>query len=94
MGIRSGKKSLQECKHHIMICDLAITNDDESDGVIAENAADKADVKSDVEYSNAPSEVVLAVSSKVADVLEQQQSTTIVDLEEQIATLTKHLHQA
>jgi len=26
--------------------------------------------------------------------LEQQQSTTVVDLEEQVATLTKQLHQA
>jgi len=91
------KRGSKKHKHHIMICEVATIDDDKSDSVIvAEYAADESgDVKCDEEYSNAPSEVVvLAALSKAADILEQQQSTTIVDLEKQVATLTKQLHQA
>jgi len=91
------KRGSKKRKHHIMIREVATIDDDESDSVIiAENAADKSgDVSCDKEYSNAPSEVVvLAASSKAADILEQQQSTTIADLEKQVAALEKQLHQA
>jgi len=45
-GANGNKKwDKEKCKYHIMICDLAVTNDDESDGVIAENLTDKTDVK-------------------------------------------------
>jgi len=49
------KRGSKKCKQHIMIHEVAMINDDESDSVIiAENVADKSgDVKCDEEYSNA-----------------------------------------
>ena len=89
------KRVYKKCKHHIMIRDIATIDDDESCSVvIAENAADKSDVRSDAECSHASSDVVFSASSEAAHVSDQQQSTTIMDLEERIVTLTRQLHQA
>jgi len=89
------KRVYKKCKHHIMICDIATIDDDESCSVVvAENAADKSDVRSDVECSHASSDVVFSASSEAAHVSDQQQSTTIMDLEERVVTLTRQLRQA
>jgi len=76
---------------------LAATDDDESNNVVVVNAAAKSDGRSAVESSImvAPllPEGILAASSKVADLAQQQQSMTIADLEEQVASLRKLLHQ-